>query len=261
MFDLIIVKQNIKDILKNPVILFLLFLELIILLVTIFKLQIVYQDGRITYLKFFLEYTEGEIETFGYQILVSTYGLFSAGIIFLLILQSSAFLPEWLNSSVLRLQLTRVNDRSKLFNSYFAGELVAVFLLLMILGVSLTLVISIKAGVFFTLLPVYLCFLIFFTSLSLFSLTLPISVLSRNSLINSLLCLLIYFLLIPSLKFYFSDSGWAGYLLYLFPPVLRNTRLENLMEETYVVYLLVSIPYILIYLQLGNYLFKRMEIN
>jgi len=261
MFDRTIIKQNIKDILKNPVILFLLFLELLILIITAFELKIIYQEGKITYLKFFSEFTDAEIETLGYQLIISVYGLFSAGIIFFLILQSSAFLPEWLNGSILKLQLTRVNNRSKLFNSYFMGELIGVFLVLMTLGVGMTLVISFKAGSFFTLLPVYLCFLIYFVSISLFSLTLPISILSRNSLINSILCILVYFLLIPSLMFYFSDSEWGKYLLYLFPPALSELRVYNLSAETNVVYILMSIPYILIYLQLGSFLFKKMEIN
>jgi len=61
--------------------------------------------------------------------------------------------------------------------------------------------------------------------------------------------------------FYFSDSEWGKYLLYLFPPALSELRVYNLSAETNVVYILMSIPYILIYLQLGSFLFKKMEIN
>jgi hypothetical protein len=248
---------------KDQVILMLILLMIIILFLIAFYLKIGYENGRITYLSFFREFDESELSIWGVNLLRDVSGLLSSGIMFFLILQSSALLPEFIKSSMVILLLTRIRNRFHLLSSYLLSELIVVFVLIVFLGLFITLLIFFKSDGLFTFYPIVFSFSLFLKFVSIFSLISILGLVSRNSIISASIGILAYFFFIPlvaNVDSLFGNSLLA-YLKYIFPPALSDAELYLKLLNGEVQSIFFTLVYVLLYFGISVELFERMEIT
>lgn len=259
MINLAFIKDNVRNLLKSPGIVFVSGFLFFIIFLWVFKFDMSYKNGSVEYIEFFVKYEAGEINTFGYNLLQNVVIMLSSTILFLLILQSSTLYPDLINNSMAKLILSRNIKRSELIWSFYFSELITVFTILMISGISIALIILIKSGGYVTILPIYICVIVFLIFVALFSIITLISILTKNSLITTILGIISFFFLIP---FLLSDALSAiQFLKYIFPPVLMERELYLKQGSEFFSIVIVSQIYAYLYIKLAIYLFEKMEIN
>lgn len=259
MINLVIVKHNVKNLFKSPGILVMSIFLLFIILLFGFKFDMNYRDGSIEYIEFFLRIEAREMDALSYNVFRDMVGMFSAVIVFLLILQSSTLYPELINSSMIRLILSRNIKRNELLWSFYFSELFTVFTILMFFGIIITLIILIKSGGYITVLPIYICVIMFLIFVALFSIIAPVSILTKNSLLTTVFGIILFYLLIPLLM---TDAlSSIQFLKYIFPPALIERELYLKQDIEIIPIAVVSFIYAYLYIKLAIYLFEKMEIN
>lgn len=259
MINLVIVKHNVKNLFKSPGILVMSIFLLFIILLFGFKFDMNYRDGSIEYIEFFLRIEAREMDALSYNVFRDMVGMFSAVIVFLLILQSSTLYPELINSSMIRLILSRNIKRNELLWSFYFSELFTVFTILMFFGIIITLIILIKSGGYITVLPIYICVIMFLIFVALFSIIAPVSILTKNSLLTTVFGIILFYLLIPLLM---TDAlSSIQFLKYIFPPALIERELYLKQDIEIIPIAVVSSIYAYLYIKLAIYMFEKMEIN
>lgn len=259
MISLVFIKNNVKNLLKSPGIVFISAFSIFIILLLVFKFDMGYKNGSIEYIEFFMKFEAGEINTSGYNLLRDVVMMLRSMLLFLLILQSSTLYPDLINNSIAKLILSRNIKRSELIWSFYFSELIAVFTILIITGTSIALIILIKSGGYVTILPVYICIIVFLIFVALFSIITIISILTKNSLITTILGIIFFFFLIPFLSF--DTLSTIQFLRYIFPPVLIERGLYLKQGGELLSILIVSLIYAYLYVKLAIYLFEKMEIS
>jgi ABC-type transport system involved in multi-copper enzyme maturation permease subunit len=183
---------------------------------------------------------------------------------FLFILQSSTLFPDTLKNPLLGIILTKSISRAGLFLSKYLGQIIAIFSLLLILGIGIVFILFFKTNEAIVLMPIYVSIFVFFEFVAIFTFMAPFSLIFEKPLAITVIGIITYFVLIPSLiSAEKMNIIFASYVSYIFPPILKLAIQtsdaiagETIPESAFI----SSIVYIIIYISISIDLFKQKDI-
>ncbi|MBU2447254.1 MAG: ABC transporter permease subunit [Bacteroidetes bacterium] len=264
MINIPIIKRTIFEIVLQPTFVFALVIKVLVVFFLIYGVALEYEQGTLISIKILgTDYSDLGLNTY---LIRSFAEALMMVLMFVYILQSSSLFPETLKSPLLGITLTKSVSRSGLFISKFIGQAIVVFLPLLILGVTISLVLFFKNGGFILLAPVFTTICFFFVFITMFSLLALLSFFIEKYNTVSTIGIGIYFLLSPLLVYAveYLNNPLIFYLSHILPP-LRKLELVSInillgKEINIEAYALSSI-YIIIYFLIAIYLFRRRDIS
>ena len=259
-------KQAIRETIVQPPFLFLLILEAALVGLIVFGIGVEFEDGVLVSLKIFGTQIEpGEVAVLSRELVQSVTEISTGIIMFLLILAGSFLFSEFLHSPLLGIVLTKPLSRRQLFLARFSGLMFAIFIDLLLVGLSITAIFSLKSGGAILPAPFLLSLSLWLESFVILSFCTLMATLMEQATAVALVGLATYFILAPFLRHAKqSDSLLLEAAAYLFPPMgelAAGTRGLPSAGEIALLPVEVSLVYAFAYLLIASSLFHRRDIQ
>ncbi len=259
-----VIKQTIREVYQQPPIVMVALIIIAVFFLLVFTFKVEFEGDVIVSMSFFgLSFDETKIDM-GYDFMTSIYNFLKHICMFLLFLQGSTLFVDTLKDPLLGIFLTKPVSRAGLLLSRYAGQIIAIFALLLISGIGITLILYFKMNGTVFLTPIYLSLLVSFIFITMFTFMGLLSIIFENSLAVAAIGILIYFALAPIILFAEMGGNQLVYLAYILPPVWKFLQQEtNIINGNTInpdVFAL-ALLYIVVYITLSIILFNRKDIT
>ncbi len=263
--SLVIIRQTIRETLRQPALLFLLLIQLAFLGLLIAGLQLTYDQGTLISMRFFSgELDETEAHLFLRQVIPNIVFFLAVVTMFLLIVGTSSIFPDMLQDPLLGITLTKPITRNTLLTSKVLGVNLAVLIHLFSFALFIVLTLLLKTGGVLVTIPITIAFSLFLQFFVVSALAVLFAMVVENGMGVALLSLAVYFLLRPLFIGVDTTNTLLRMLIYAFPPFgdMEKMMREALSQNDIVFSIGLSYPlYIVVYLSIALFLFNRKDLR